>query len=452
MDILKILKTPEGKTLEFKKNSQPHNSILKTIIAFSNTSGGRLVIGVEDKDKLIVGVVDPLKEEEKICNLVDEGISPKILPNIEIVSVRNKYLLIVDIAGGPSKPYHLKHQGIENSVFYRVGSTNRVADSTMIAELQRSVVHESYDKQPMSFLNPEAVDFRVASGFFEKQRTLKRKELESLDLLVEYQGKTVPSVGGILLFSKERKQYFPGCKIQMGIFEGKDRAKFLDSLEIEGSPLDLINEAMDYVKKRSLKRIQITEESAQHREKWSVPMVALREAVVNAFAHADYSQQGCNFKLALYEDRVEIDSPGILPIGQTIEDLYEGISKIRNRVIARIMKELGLIEQWGSGIQRIKQACDDMGLPKPKFEEIGTFFRVTLYTGKEKNIVHDDMDQKIIGLLSGTEGLTPKHISEKIGLSYRATRTRLKKLVEIGKIIDIGTGPFDPKKKYVVQD
>ena len=112
----------------------------------------------------------------------------------------------------------------------------------------------------------------------------------------------------------------------------------------------------------------------------SVPPVALREALVNAVVHADYAQRGAPIRLAVFDDRVEIENPGILLPGLTIEEISDGLSRLRNRVIGRAFKELGLVEQWGSGIRRMVVACTAAGLPAPEFTEIGLRCRVTLHT------------------------------------------------------------------------
>ena len=122
--------------------------------------------------------------------------------------------------------------------------------------------------------------------------------------------------------------------------------------------------------------------------------MALREAIVNAVVHADYSQRGAPIRLAVFDDRVEIENPGLLPPGMTVDDLRRGVSKLRNRVIGRVFHELGLIEQWGSGIQRMSSACRDAGLPEPMLEELGSRFRLTLGTGLVREVGTGPQDPK----------------------------------------------------------
>lgn len=103
---------------------------------------------------------------------------------------------------------------------------------------------------------------------------------------------------------------------------------------------------------------------------WSIPLTILREALVNAIVHADYSQKGAPIRVSFFDDRIEIENPGILLPGMTIEDVKQGVSRIRNRVIARVFRELDLIEQWGSGFRRILKDAEELGLSQPEIIEI----------------------------------------------------------------------------------
>jgi predicted HTH transcriptional regulator len=131
-----------------------------------------------------------------------------------------------------------------------------------------------------------------------------------------------------------------------------------------------------------------------------------------------------------------------------VDDLRHGISKLRNRVIGRVFHELGLIEQWGSGIQRMTAACAEAGLAVPALEEIGTRFRVTLRTARTGSPAVDTTDQAILDALAVGDGLATQEIATAIELTPRATRTRLAKLVERGLVREIGTSPQDPKRRY----
>jgi len=147
-----------------------------------------------------------------------------------------------------------------------------------------------------------------------------------------------------------------------------------------------------------------------------------------------------------------IDTPGLLPFGLTIEDLPHGVSKLRNRVIGRVFHALGLVEQWGSGVQRMTAACREAGLAAPVFEELATRFRVTISTQQVDRVRVDDSDQVILALLADGTGRSTSEIAEVIGLTPRATRTRLARMVGRGLVREIGTGPQDPKRRYFITE
>ena len=140
MDIISLLKKPESKTLEFKRDLSSSSKVLRSIIAFANTAGGVLIIGVEDKTKKICGADKPSLLEEKLANIISDSIKPKVIPDIEIVPYRNTYLLAVEIHPSSTRPHYLKKVGEEGSTYIRVGSTNRLADKIMISELKRFVL------------------------------------------------------------------------------------------------------------------------------------------------------------------------------------------------------------------------------------------------------------------------------------------------------------------------
>lgn len=182
-----------------------------------------------------------------------------------------------------------------------------------------------------------------------------------------------------------------------------------------------------------------------------MPPVAVREAIVNAVAHADFAQRGGPLRVAVFADRVEVESPGLLPFGLTIEDLPLGVSKLRNRVIARVFHDLGLMENWGSGVQRMMAACDEAGCPHPVFEELGGRFRVTLGVSGP-GAQADDVDARLLGALRAQDGLSTSQLAAVIARTARTTRTRLKRLVERGQVREVGSGTNDPRRRYYLMD
>lgn len=448
MEINKLLQRREGKTLEFKRDLSSPGKVLRTVVAFANTAGGILLIGVEDRTHVVRGVTDPLNEEERLANLISDGITPQIVSDIEILPWRNTYLVSVRVYPGSGRPYYLRKLGSDKGAFIRVGSTNRVADRMMKDQLRLITRNESYDEQPLTELDSEAIDFRAASECFAGIRKLNRGDLETLRLISTYRGKRCPTVGGVLLFGKRRLHHFPDAWIQAGRFNGMDRSHIQDHIELMDILPNAIESAVAFVSKHDERRADLSK--VRRIDRWYYPPAAVREAIVNAVVHADYSQQGSPIRISVFNDRLEIENPGLLPFGLTLDDIRQGISKLRNRVLGRIFRELGLIEQWGSGIQRMLSACAEAGQDEPQIEELGLHFRVTLFRKGTREPTLDQIDRKILSALQEQGELSTKQIATRIGRSSRTTRTKMIKLVEHGIVVEIGTGPRDPRKRYAI--
>jgi ATP-dependent DNA helicase RecG len=445
VDLLDLLTRPEGKTLEFKRDLSSPRGVLKSVVAFANTAGGVLLIGVDDGTRNVRGVAEPLDLEERLANLISDQVVPRLVPELEIVPWRGVHVVAVRIFPSPTRPHYLERDGLTSGVYVRVGSTNRRADPELIDEMRRYARGEAYDEQPVPELDSEAVDFRAASESFAPVRTLRRADLETLRLVTIHQGRTVPTVGGILLFGRDRERLFPDAWIQVGRFHGTDKSRIIDHAEIRTHLVRAVEDAIAFIHKHSLRGAEI---GPMHRtDVWSVPPVALREAVINAVAHTDYRQRGAPIRIAIFDDRLEVESPGLLPFGLTVDDLHRGVSKLRNRVIGRVFHSLGLIEQWGSGIQRMTNACRDVGLAPPVLEEIGIRFRVTLTTTPVGPSYLDEKDQAILNALTDG-GLLTNEVAKVVQMTTRATRTRLAKLAERGLVREVGTSPQDPKRRY----
>jgi predicted HTH transcriptional regulator len=447
VSLVELLKRNEGKTLEFKRDLSSPEGILKCLVAFANTAGGIVAIGVEDGSKRVRGVPDVLRAEEKLANLVSDSIRPRLIPDIEVVPWRKLNVLTVQVYPSNTRPHYLERLGPENGVFIRVGSTVRKAAELQIEELKRLKWRTSFDEQAIPGLNSEAIDFRVASELLAPYRQLNAQAWKTLRITTEHQGRQVPTVGGLLLFGKDRFARFPDAWIQAGRFAGTNRTRLLDSVEIRSFLPRAAEEAIRFAQKHLTHESII--EGVRREERWSVPLVAIREAIMNAIVHADYAQQGAPIRIALFDDRIEIENPGLLPFGLTIEDIMQGVSKLRNRVIGRVFHELHLIEQWGSGIQRMTAACQEAGMEAPKLEEIGVHFRVTISSARVRQPHTDETDRRILALFGDGVARSTAAVAKHIGLSQRATLTRLKSIASRGLLVEIGTGPHDPKRQYV---
>jgi ATP-dependent DNA helicase RecG len=452
MRIEELLTRPEGKTLEFKRDLSSPRNVLKTLTAFANSAGGVLLIGIEDGTRAVLGVENPLDEEERLCDLIADSIEPRLAPNVELVNWKGRMLLAVEVSPSPLRPYWLKALGMQNGVMVRVGTTNRRADGPLTAELRRSALNLSYDEEPMPHINPEALDFRVASGLFAGLRDWTEHTPETLRLVTRYQGRLAPTIGGVLLFGSTRDMLFPDAWIQCGRFAGIDKARILDQRDVRTHLPLALEEAFEFVKQHASRAAEFGD--LRRRDVWNVPLEGVREALTNAVVHTDYAQMGAPIRLAIYDDRIEIENPGLLVGGLTIADVRAGVSKLRNRVIGRVFKELALIEEWGSGYQRMAASCNEMGLPEPVLEEVAFRFRITLRLKRDRTPT-DDMDLRILTLIHSSEaegGASTQYLSQAVGISPRAMRDRLARLTKAGRIVAIGKSAFDPHRRYLLME
>ena len=438
-----ILQQPEGKQLEFKRDlSSPHGA-MKTLVAFANTAGGKLIIGIANNGK-ILGVENPLDEEERLCNLISDSISPRLVPSIELTTINNKTLLIVEVYLSNTRPHWLTTLGQQQGVMVRVGSSTRQAGRELIADLQRQVAGEAYDATPMPELSLESLDLNAMQQQFGATVQINEETLQTLNLLVKHQGRLVPSKGAILLFGKQRTRYFNDAWIQCGRFRGADKVDILDQTEIHEHLPQTVNSIELFLKKHAFKTAEFT--GMRRTDHWSIPLTMLREVIINALVHADYSQRGIPMRVAFYDDRIEIESAGLLLPGLTVDDIKSGISMIRNPVIARVFRELGFIEQWGSGIKRIFSEAQKLGLPEPTIEEIAMRVRFTIplviSTALQKasspgveSGVESEMAQQIIELLVAGP-LSKTDIAQALGKEKpsRHLNELMKKMLQLGEV------------------
>jgi ATP-dependent DNA helicase RecG len=144
-----LLALPEGKTIKFKRDLSSPKNLLKTLVAFANTAGGKIFVGVDDETRKPLGVESPLDEEERLGSLIADSIAPRLVPNLEMVTVEGQTLLIIEVYLSNSRPHYLRSEGAESGVYVRLGSSNRQADRELIGELRRSSQGISFDEMPM---------------------------------------------------------------------------------------------------------------------------------------------------------------------------------------------------------------------------------------------------------------------------------------------------------------
>lgn len=440
MKIHEILKQPEGKTLEFKKEiPKNRENLLKTVAAFANGTGGNVYVGV-DNNRTVTGIKEePFALEEKLASIIYDSISP--IPNVffQTIAFEDKIIFIIRILPGVNKPYYLRRLGPERGIFVRVGSTSRKADAQVAAELRRQARNISLDQEIDLSFDCDILDMRLLEKFIEL-RGLKTKP--SLDYFVKikaaqrYDHTCHPAIGGVLLFCSTLPDEYSYARFRVSRFKAENRADLINSTTINNGLLAMPEKIMDFVQLYMEKKIEIS--ALRRKEDYDIPLPAVREGILNAICHRDYSITGADNKLDIFSDRIEITSPGTLPLGITLQDLGEGISEVRNRFIVKIFREAGYVEQLGTGIMRIKEACRTNALPEPKFEETGNFFKTIIL--RSHLILPPDLED-VYELIKQGGPISSKEISEKLNVHQNTALKRLKLLEGKGLIYKQGSGP-----------
>jgi len=445
MSLQKSIQNGEGKTIEFKVELPNSNTLAKTIIAFSNTGGGKLIIGVNDQGE-IIGLehdVNIFELKDKVASIIYETCYPTVLPDIYTTTIDDHLLLIIEVYRGNLLPYYLKSKGKSEGVYIRVGATNRKASYENILELERQRMNISFDQEANREVDLDSLDITSLKGRFARAgKVLDQAVMKNFKLVIEDNNTLYPSNGLLILLGK-----LEHVRMKCSRFKGTSMDVFLDRKEYEGDLFSQLEDAENFIKNH----IKLSSEikGLQREDQYEIPLEAIRESLVNAVVHRDYSNGGRDIKIGIYDDIVNVVSPGGFPSTITQEDILEGRSEIRNKVIARVFKELNYIEQWGSGIRRIKSSCQDRGLKEPEILEKGDFVDVSLYrevASSTENIGSGsfltDQEQKIVEFLKEHDDII-RTKDAKIVLSVEERRAReiLKDLVEKQVIDKKGKGP-----------
>ena len=390
----------ESKNVEFKE-SLPEKSIkyMKSVVAFANGTGGKIIFGIADKTREVVGFSkeDVFEKMDVIANAVSDSCEPAIIPDISLQTIDGKTVIVVEVSEGRQRPYYIKALGRDGGVCVRVAGTTRLADEYMIKELLFEGSNRYYDQALCAGLNitDEDIDAlckamkeqAVKNAHNEEQKAsikdVGRQQLRSWGVLIERDGKDYPSNAFAILTGNAGLHVATQC----GVFKGTTKAVFVDRREYTGPLWEQIDEAFQFVLRNIHLGAAIV--GIYRQDVYEIPPDAIRELIINAMVHRSYLDHG-TIQVAVYDNRLEITSPGKLPMGQTMERMKEGYSKIRNEALAHAFAYMNLIEHWGSGIPRIIDKVKAAGLREPEFIGGEVDLRINIYRGQVETKDHND--------------------------------------------------------------
>ena len=448
----------ENEKIEFKENAKT-NTYIKTVVAFANGNGGKIVFGVKDNGE-IIGVENEFEVMDGIINAISDSCYPMIIPDISLHTLENRTIILVEIEGGKKKPYYLKSKGMQKGTYIRSGATTRIIEEDyVLKELVLEGENKYFDQQ---VCHGESISDEEIEKFCEWLEKLARKNSEtdtkikkvtrntllSWKVLEEKNGEIFPTNAYILLSGRENWEV--SRKIQCGVFKGETRSIFVDKREFEGSIITQLEKAYKYV----LEKINLSSDivGIYRVDKYEIPPKSIRELIANAIIHRSYLEPN-DIQVALYDNRLEITSPGMLLSGVNIKRMKEGYSKLRNRAIASVFAYINIIEKWGSGIPRIMNEMREYGLQEPEFIAFENDFRVNLYrkgyntakttqgstqdktnttqtvSKKEKSNVKNftETDKTIINTIINNPEMSQKQIADNLNWTINKVKYYMKK-------------------------
>ena len=428
----------ESKNIEFKE-TLPEKSIkyMKSVVAFANGTGGKIIFGIADKTREVVGFdkEDVFKKMDAIANAVSDSCEPAIIPDITLQTVDGKTVIVVEVSEGSNRYY-------DQALCTGLNVTDEDIDTLCKAMKEQAVRNARTEEQKASI------------------KDVGRQQLRSWGILIERDGKDYPSNAFAILAGNGGLHVATQC----GVFKGTTKAVFVDRREYSGPLWEQIDEAFQFV----LRNIHLgaTIVGIYRQDVYEIPPDAIRELIINAMVHRSYLDHG-TIQVAVYDNRLEITSPGKLPMGQTMERMKEGYSKIRNEALAHAFAYMNLIEHWGSGIPRIIDKVKAAGLREPEFIGGEVDLRINIYRGQVAtnnaminangtkngaNGVDDGTNsaevplnkeqtqiEKLLQIIEKNPSATQAYYAEKMGISKRTVSRMFASLQEKGRLVQDGT-------------
>ncbi|MEM6317147.1 MAG: RNA-binding domain-containing protein [Bacteroidota bacterium] len=376
-DILSLISNGENAAVEFKQSAIKPDQLAKEMVAFSNTQGGTILLGIEDSGQL-VGVVGNLNYEEWSMNVARNNVVPAIELVCNEYQIQGKRIIALQIPKGKDRPY----QTLSGKYLVRIGSTNRQATQPELMRLFQQAGFFHYDltsveRTSFKDINLTAVDqyfSRYNIDFSQESEGEKVRLLQNTDIL-NANGKA--TVGGLTIFGINPQRYLPNASISFAHFQGKNIGDTLiDKQIIDGTLPNQIDRAVAILK-NNIQKPSTIKGAKRVDTHQTYEDAVFRELVTNACVHRNYALTGAAIRIFLFANRMEFISPGRLPNTVTIEKLKVGVSFAINPVIVKFMENLRYIDKIGRGLPMVYQAAKSLG-KQIEFKEVGEEFRVVL--------------------------------------------------------------------------
>ena len=423
----------EDKNTEFKREYV--EDIKKTLVAFANTDGGNLYIGIDDDGNAVeVNNIDGVMLQ--VSNVIRDAIKPDLAMfcDITVETVQDKKVVKITVNRGTARPYYLSAKGIRpEGVYVRQGASSVPASESAILSMIRETAGDSYE-EARSLI--QELTFNEADFVFEnKQIPFGDAQKRSLGLI----GEDGTYTNLALLLSDQCTH-----TVKIAVFEGEQKTVFKDRREFCGSLLKQLNDAYQFIDQ--FNHTHAHTEGLYRVDKRAYPTEAIREALLNAIVHREYSFSASTL-ISIFDNRIEFVSIGGLARGISKSDILLGISIARNKKLADVFYRLHLIEAYGTGMPKIIEAYREYGL-EPHIEISDNAFKITLPNTnaavKETKVELTENEQGVLSVLKDGIKSRPE-IQKALGFSQTTTIVAIAALLDKGLIIKVGNGN---KTKY----
>ena len=465
----KLTTQTEGQFFDRKSGRISARDLSSHLSAFSNASGGLVVIGIED-DGRITGIThdqENLFRQTAFDYLQTPPEYQIEVPSCTLSSGEEGRIFLFHIK--PSTNEIIKTK--KGEAYLRVGDSSRKLNAEMLAALEYSKGIKSYESRIVEDASVEDLDSVLIEEYVHLLNPTVGSPLELLKgrgLLKEKDGDLKLTVAAILLFGKQPTQFLPGARVRFLRYDGitaevGERFNLIKDITIE-RPLHLLIDEARTLLESQMREFQHLSRDGTFKRIPEYPAFAWLEGLVNAVAHRDYSLQGDYIRITMYDDRLEFSSPGRLPSIVTVDNI-QTTRFSRNPMIARVLSDFGWVRELNEGVKRIYTDMASFFLDPPLFSEPnGNTVLLVLRNNiaarsvrKLQKAIYKSqwqslkpLDQEIVYLIANIERCTPKAISEFTGKSRPTVSAHLKKLVAENVVVEHSTSPQDPTKYYTL--
>ena len=432
----KVMRMNLSESLTVELKEMYTDDIRKTVIAFANTAGGCIYIGIAD-DGRVVGVDNSDEVMLRASDAVRDSIRPDVtvFTSYHIDKINDKNVVVIEVLKGTACPYYLESKGIRpGGVYVRQGASSVPASSAAILKMIKETDGDSYEAERCT---NQTLTFEYAESEFKRAG-------------VEFgitQKKTLKILNDDNMYTRLAELLSDQClhTIKSAAFDGTEKLNFKDRAEFGGSVLKQVNDAYDYIDRFNRTRSEF--EGIYRIDKRDYPVEAVREALLNAVVHRDYSFSG-SILVSVFDDRIEIISIGGLVKGISYDDMMLGVSIQRNERLANVFYRLNLIESFGTGIKKIMD-CYKGNYVQPEINVSENAFKITLPNinySSGISVTSEPREQMIMDLLNKRGTVTRKDVEQLLDVSQATAARILKKMTLSGVLSSMGNGK---NMKYV---